>query len=225
VRLSSDPRVTGWASGVLKLLARRREAMKFSHAVATVGIAWLALMPRPASAHCDTLDGPVVKDARAALESKDVTPVLKWVRPDKEAEIREAFQNTLRVRVLGPEARALADRFFFETLVRVHREGEGAPYTGLKPAGTGVDPGIAAADTALETGSVEPLVRLLAAEVDRGLRHRFAEATEAQKHAAASVENGRRYVAAYVELAHYAERLLLDATTAASHAEPAEHRH
>jgi len=199
--------------------------MKVSHAVATVGIAWLALMPRPASAHCDTVDGPVVKDARAALESKDVTPVLKWVRPDKQTEIHEAFQNTLRVRVLGPEARALADRFFFETLVRVHREGEGAPYTGLKPAGTAVDPGIAAADAALETGSVEPLVSLLAAEVDTGLRHRFAEATKARKHAAASVENGRRYVAAYVEFVHYAERLQRDATSAASHAEPAEHRH
>jgi len=90
--------------------------------------------------------------------------------------IGEAFRHALGVRALGAEARALADRFFFETLVRVHREGEGAPYTGLKPAGTAVDPAIAASDTALETGSVDPLVKLLTAEVDRGLRHRFAEA-------------------------------------------------
>ena len=145
-------------------------------ALAAAGAVCLSLVPRAARAHCDTLDGPVVKDARAALESKDVTPVLKWVRPDAEGEIREAFQHALGVRALGAEARALADRFFFETLVRVHREGEGAPYTGLKPAGTAVDPGIAASDRALETGSVEPLAKLLTAEVEKGLRHRFAEA-------------------------------------------------
>ena len=115
------------------------------------------------------------------------------------------------MRSLGPEALALADRFFFETLVRVHREGEGAPYTGLKPAGTPVDPGIDASDTALETGSVDPLVKMLTAEVDKGLRHRFAEAAEARKHADESVGKGREYVAAYVEFVHYAERLLLSA--------------
>jgi len=202
--------------------------MRHASALALAGALSLTLVPRAALAHCDTLDGPVVKDARAALDSKDVTPVLKWVRHDKEGEIREAFRHALGVRALGAEARALADRFFFETLVRVHREGEGAPYTGLKPAGTAVDPGIAASDTALETGSVEPLVKLLTAEVDRGLRHRFAEAAEARTHAAESVEKGRRFVAAYVEFMHYAERLLLNASSAASHAEqgkPAEHAH
>jgi hypothetical protein len=36
------------------------------------------LVPRIAGAHCDTLDGPVVMTAKAALEKGDVTPVLKW---------------------------------------------------------------------------------------------------------------------------------------------------
>lgn len=90
------------------------------------------LNPRPALAHYDTLDGPRVRDARVAFDSKDVTSVLKWVGPDKEGEIRGTFQHALAVRALDSEARALADRFFF---VRVHREGEGAPYTGLMPAG------------------------------------------------------------------------------------------
>ena len=202
--------------------------MRHAFALALAGALSLTLVPRTALAHCDTLDGPVVKDARVALDAKDITPVLKWVSHEKEGEIRESFQHALRVRTLGPEAQALADRYFFETLVRVHREGEGAPYTGLKPAGTAVDPGIAASDTALETGSVEPLVKLLTAEVDQGLRHRFAEAAEARTHAAESVEKGRRFVAAYVEFMHYAERLRLNASSAASHAEhgkPAEHAH
>jgi hypothetical protein len=124
----------------------------------------------------------------------------------------------------GPE-QALADRFFFETLVRVHREGEGAPYTGLKPAGTAVDPGIAASDTALETGSVDPLVKLLSSEVDRGLRQRFAAAAAARAHASESVEKGREYVEAYVAFMHHAERLLADASTTASHGESAAHAH
>ena len=199
--------------------------MRYTLALAAAGALCFTLVPRAAIAHCDTLDGPVVKDARAALESKDVTSVLKWVRQDKEAEIREAFQHAQGVRALGSEARALADRFFFETLVRVHREGEGAPYTGLKPAGTAVDPGIAASDRALETGSVDPLVKLLSAEVDKGLRHRFAQAAEARKHADESTEQGRQYVTAYVEFMHYAERLLQDATTAAAHGQSAAHAH
>jgi hypothetical protein len=202
--------------------------MRYASALALAGALSLTLVPRTALAHCDTLDGPVVKDARVALDAKDVTPVLKWVSHDNEGEIREAFQHALEVRTLGPEAQALADRFFFETLVRVHREGEGAPYTGLKPAGTAVDPGIAASDMALEGGSVDPLVKLLTAEVDKGLRHRFASAAEARKHASESVEKGREYVAAYVEFMHYTERLLLSASSAASHEEhgkPAEHAH
>jgi hypothetical protein len=206
-------------------LERRSKAMKFLLPLAAAGAACLVLSPRPAHAHCDTLDGPVVRDARVALESKDVTPVLRWVRLDKEGEIREAFQHALTVRALGPDARTLADRFFFETLVRVHREGEGAPYTGLKPAGTAIDPGIAAADTALDTGSVDPLVKLLTGEVDRGLRQRYARAAAAHQHATESVEKGREYVAAYVEYVHYAERLLLSSTSPDSHAEPGEHAH
>ena len=190
----------------------------------------LALSPLPALAHCDSLDGPVVKDARAALESKDVTPILKWVLPEKEGEIRDAFQRAVAVRALGPEPRALADRFFFETLVRLHREGEGEPFTGLKPAGTEVDPGIAASDEALAAGSLDALAKLLATEVDRGLRQRYARAAQTRKHSAESIDRGREYVAAYVDFMHYAERLLSAATSDAGHAghrapAPAEHVH
>jgi hypothetical protein len=176
------------------------------------------LIPRPALAHCDTLDGPVVKDARAALEARDVTPVLKWVGPGSEGEIREAFTRAVAVRGLGAEARSLADRFFFETLVRIHRQGEGAPYTGLKPEGTEVEPGIAASDRALETGSVDALVALAVGEVEQGLRTRYARVAEKKKQAATSVATGREYVAAYVEFVHYAERVVQAAAGPVGHA-------
>ena len=201
--------------------------MRIAVAVAAVGLS-LVFAPRGAGAHCDTLDGPVVKDARVALEAKDVTPVLKWVRPADEAEVREAFGKAVAVRASGGEAGALADRYFFETLVRVHRAGEGAPYTGLLPAGAAVDPGIATTDAALESGSADAMVRLVAGEVEKGLRARHARAAETRKHAGESVARGREYVAAYVDLMHYAERLMQAAGTSAPHGEhgkPAEHAH
>jgi hypothetical protein len=185
---------------------------------ALVAAVHTVLIPRPALAHCDTLDGPVVKDARAALEARDVTPVLKWVVPEREGVIREAFARTITVRGLGAEAQSLADRFFFETLVRVHREGEGAPYTGLKPAGTEVEPGVAASDRALETGSVDALVALAAGEIEHGLRARYARVAERKKQAGVSVAAGREYVAAYVEFVHYAERVVQAAAGPGGHA-------
>ncbi len=167
----------------------------------------LALLTAPkAAAHCDTLDGPVVADARIALKKGDVTPVLKWVSKDSEKEVREAFAATLKVRSLSDDARKLADMYFFETLVRVHRAGEGEPFTGLKPAGT-IDPGFVAADKALAEGSVTELSADVAKSVQEGLRKRFADVLEKKKHADDSVEAGRAYVAAYVQYAHYVEAI------------------
>ncbi len=178
------------------------------------------MLPQPAFSHCDTMDGPVVLAAKVALEKKDVTPVLKWVKKDAEAEIKAAFTRTLAVRAKGPEARALADQFFFETLVRVHRAGEGAPFTGLKPAGTEPGPAIAAADQALENGSVEKAVKLVTDGAAAGIRQRFAEAHAKKAHADHNVGAGREFVAAYVEYVHYVEGLHL--ATQGANAHPTE---
>ena len=159
-----------------------------------------------AAAHCDTLDGPVVETAKIALKKGDVTPVLKWVNKDGEKEVREAFAAALKVRSLGEDARKLADTHFFETLVRVHRAGEGVSFTGLKPAGT-IDPGFVAADKALAEGSVAELSTDITKAVQEGIRKRFANVLEKKKHADESVEAGRAYVGAYVEYAHYVEAL------------------
>lgn len=169
---------------------------------------FLLILPLEASAHCDTMDGPVVKDAQKALEKGDVTPVLKWVRGEDEKEIRRAFEKTLLVRSKGAEAMELADRYFMETLVRVHRAGEGAPYTGLKPAGS-IDPAVAMADEALVVGpqALDKLVQALSAHMDSGIRQRFAEALEKKKSADKSVKQGREFIHAYVEYVHYVERL------------------
>jgi len=175
------------------------------------------MFPQSARAHCDTMDGPVVLAAKVALEKKDVTPVLKWVKKDVEAEIKAAFAKTLAVRTKGPEARELADQFFFETLVRVHRAGEGAPFTGLKPAGTELGPAIEEADKALESGSVQKVVKLVTDEAAAGIHRRFATAREKQTHADHNVEAGREFVAAYVEYVHYVEGLHQAAEAASGH--------
>lgn len=159
-----------------------------------------------AFAHCDTLEGPVVQTARIALDKGDITPLLKWVQPDDEGEIQAAFKNTLAVRAEGAEARKLADKYFFETLVRVHRAGEGAPYTGLKP-GAAVDPAVVLADEALETGSVDRLVDVLTKAMADGIRERFQHARESRGRADDSVEAGRDFVEAYVIFTHYVEGL------------------
>ena len=160
-------------------------------------------------AHCDTMDGHVVKAAQKALEKGDVNLVLIWVQKKDEAEIMKAFEKTLAVRQLNPQARELADMYFFETLVRIHRAGEGEPYTGIKPAGTEVEPGISAADKAIESDSVDNLAKKVSEDIARGIRERFTIVTEKKKHAGESVEAGRRYVEAYVSFIHYVEKLHL----------------
>jgi len=162
------------------------------------------LMAGNVYAHCDTLDGPVVAAARKALNSGDVTPVLKWVATDDEQMIRSAFQKTLEVRKLGTQARDLADMYFFETLVRIHRAGEGASYTGLKP-GTNIDPAVTLADKTLESGSVDKLTDTLSQVMVKGVRDRFQRALETQKHADENVSAGREFVEAYVIFTHYVE--------------------
>ena len=179
----------------------------FRIAVVFLGIGLLCVAEsKNAFAHCDTLDGPVVQTARIALEERDITPLLKWVQPDDEKEMRAAFQKTLVVRTKGAEAKELADMYFFETLVRIHRAGEGAPYTGLKP-GAAVDPAVALADKALESGSVDKLVGVLSNAMSNGIRERFQHAGETRKHADDSVAAGREYVKAYVVFTHYVEGL------------------
>jgi len=207
-----------------------QEHMKWRTARTAGGllVGLLALAPSRALAHCDGLDGPVVTAARLALDKGEVGPVLVWVQKQDEPGIRKAFEQTLAVRGLGPQARELADTYFFETLVRVHRAGEGAAYTGLKPAGRDLGPAIPGADRALETGDVEPLVRLLADAVEKGVRQRFAEARAARSHPAGDVEAGRGYVEKYVPFIHYVERLYQSATTSAAGHEaeagtPAQH--
>ena len=181
-------------------------------AIASLGatFAWTA----PAQAHCDTLDGPVVAAARKALDSGNANLVLVWVQKNDETEIRDAFQRARNVRKGGGEAKELADLYFFETLVRIHRAGEGAGYTGLKPAGM-VEPPVAAADKAIATGKLQPLGKLVGDRMEKGLHAHFDQVMAKRNYDPKDVEAGRAYSSAYVEFTHYAERLYDAAETMA----------
>ncbi len=182
-------------------------------AAPVLAAAFVFAIPARVSAHCDGLDGPVVKAARKALDLRNPALVLIWVQEKDEPEILAAFRQTLSVRALGPQAKELADRFFFETVVRVHRAGEGAPYTGLQPAGRDLGPAIPAADNALATGSLEPLTKLLVEAMRTQLRERFDEAVTSATFAPGNVPAGRESIRAYVEFIHYVERLYEAAAT------------
>ena len=222
-------RLTYAALIIIAILVDRIAAWYFgaAHSLAGLGDPGVGLLAVWAIGHCDGLDGPVVTLARKALESGNVNLVLPWVRAEDEGEIRHAFEHAQAVRKLGPEARELADRHFFETLVRIHRAGEGAAFTGLKPAGRDLGPAIPAADRALEDGSIDKVLKILSDAIGEGLHHQFHRAYERRKFGADDVKAGREYVEAYVPYVHYVEQLWQDAKGAAhgSHAEHAGHAH
>jgi Family of unknown function (DUF6448) len=172
----------------------------------------IASSPR-AAAHCDGLDGPVVQAAQQAFETGNINLVLIWVQKPDEAEIKRAFDQTLAVRNLSAEARELADRYFFETRVRIHRAGEGAPYTGLKPAGRDLGPAIPLADKALRDGNVDEVLKLLSATLERGVHEHFERASLAKDFDKNDVMAGQQFVTRYVEYIHCVEALYRQATS------------
>jgi ABC-type branched-subunit amino acid transport system substrate-binding protein len=182
---------------------KTRTLLSFVIGIVTV----LAFIDGRASAHCDGMDGPVVKTAQKALAAGNVNLALIWVQQKDEGEVRKAFQKALAVRRLNPEAREMADIYFFETLVRLHRAGEGEPYTGIKPAGRDLGPAIPAADKAIEQKSAQQLRTLLTGTIQDGLQERFKNVLAKSSYSKDDVAAGREFVKAYVEFIHYAEQV------------------
>ncbi len=197
--------------------------MKKSYLTILVLLGGLFLWPQGALAHCDAADGPVATAALKALDTKNVNLVLPYAPAEAEAEMTAAFEHALVVREKGPEAKALADHYFMETAVRLHRAGEKAPYTGLKPAGTDFGPAIPAADKAVETGSLEPLLKLISQEVNHGIATRFEHVLHTrgapkEPRTKAEVQAARERVSAELGFTVYIEGIYL-ATKGAAHSE------
>ena len=170
-----------------------------------VTLTLVVLWPKKVSAHCDTMDGPTARDGKKALESADLAYALKWVTPAGEAELRQLFERALAARVLGAAAQEVADRWFLENLVRIHRAGEGEAFAGLQPAGVPIDERVAAADRSIEDGDLRPLAGLVSAERWPELERRFAEVLQRRDYDRHDVDAGRSYVEAYVNFFKFAE--------------------
>ena len=168
-------------------------------------VSLLILSTNVTFAHCDTMDGPLIKDARQAIVLNNINYVLKWVSSKNEAEIKNVFNLMMKVRELSPEAKELSEKYFFETLVRVHRSGEGVPYTGVKPSGTPIDEKILAADKSIELGNLSPLTGMESKENLPELTKRFDKVMSLKNFDVNNVEAGREYIEAYVQFFKFAE--------------------
>lgn len=192
----------------------KQKSISMSVVWAAVFMVLVFAAPQGASAHCDTIDGPVIQDARKAIAANEITPILKWVKENDEASVRAAFRKLLADRPKNHEA---AEHEFFSLLVKIHRAGEGEPFTGLKPAGA-VEPAVAEADKALASGSSDALVKLITTDIAAGIKQRYERAAATYKHKDESVAQGRAFVEAYVAFTHYVEQIHQLATGHDAHA-------
>jgi hypothetical protein len=149
--------------------------------------------------HCDSLDGPVVTAAKKALEAGNVNLILPYVPKEGEAEVIRTFEKVMKIRA-DEAVREIADLYFFETVVRIHRMGEGASYTGLKPAGLSEGPVIPVAEDAIESGSPDELINVLSNMLREEITDRIHHILHLKEHAGKSVDDAREYVEAMLGL-------------------------
>ncbi|MGC5326228.1 DUF6448 family protein [Brevibacillus sp. SYSU BS000544] len=190
---------------------------------AVVLTAALLLPEGKASAHCDAVDGPVVTAAKKALDTGNVNYALPFVFKDGEGEVKAAFEKTMKARKEGPQVKELVDNWFYETVVRVHRLGEGADFTGLKPAGMDYGPALEAAEQAITKGSTDHVKELLLQTLEKEIDHRFMEVMEKRKLASLNdVDASREYAEASLLFQKYIYQIYSDATAAPAHGEGGE---
>ena len=188
----------------LKSLRRFKSILKIRF-LSLIFISILVFFSEVTFAHCDTMDGPLIADARKAMGQNNVNYVLKWVSAANESEIRVAFNLVMKVKGLSPEAKELSEKYFFDTLVRIHRAGEGMPFTGVKPSGTPIDEKVLAADKSIEIGNISPLKGKVSKDDIPELKKRFEKVMSLKNFDVNNVEAGREYIEAYVQFFKFAE--------------------
>lgn len=174
--------------------------------VAVIAILLLVGIPNSVFGHCDSEDGPIISLIRESLENGDISPLLKWLAPEDELEVKQLYKKVRSLRAQSSEAREIADRLFIETFIRLHRASEGAPFTGIKEAGN-IPPIFAELDKALDSGTVDDLADKIAQAVRTNVVELFNQAAKLREHQNDSVEDGRAFVEAYVTYMHFVEGL------------------
>lgn len=188
----------------MKTKLKKQSKLKRFSLIAMILISIVTISTTNSYAHCDSYDGPTIQDAYKALETNNVQLVLKWISEDQEEEIIGLFNKTYQLKSGDQKIYEIVEKHFLETLVRLHRATEGAPYTGLKPAGT-TKKIITMSDKAIESGSIDDLMKKLNSHVESVIREKYNEVLALEKVKNQSVEKGRAYVKAYVEYTHLLE--------------------
>ena len=204
-----------------------RRSFKASVLALVAGLSILSslVFTRPAQAHCDSYQGPVVQAAQKALDTGNVKLILAYVQADDETELTAAFNHTVAVRKLGGEAKKLSEQYFFETAVRLHRQGEGAAYTGLKDEP--VPAAIQSADKALQTGNLDSVNQMLTDTIKKGVAEKYAVVVAARANAKklGTVEALREQAEAELIFEKYVYGIYTSASAAEVEAEGAGHTH
>jgi len=154
-----------------------------------------------ANAHCDSYDGPVIKEAIKALQTNNVNLVYKWIDKSHEVEITSLFNKTYSLRNGDKEIYTIVEKHFLETLVRLHRETENAPFTGIKPAGQ-IPKIVQMSDNTVENGDIDDLLNKLDNHINSVVKEKFVLMQKLAKEKDTTPEKGREYVRAYVDFTH-----------------------
>lgn len=172
--------------------------------------------------HCDTKDGPVVKAAKKAISTGDIKYILPWASKESESEIKKAFKLTLKVRKLNKDASEIADTWFFETVVRLHRAGEGAGFTGLKPAGLDEGPVVPRAERSIEKSDPKEVISFLQKTLENQLKEMFRHVVHRKKFAEKDVDHAREYVETMLGFILFSHHLYLTIIKGDTHREKKE---
>jgi hypothetical protein len=127
-------------------------------------------------------------------------------RSQQEQEIVYLFNKTNSLKSGDKEVYDIVKKHFFETLVRLHRETEGAPYTGLKPAGQ-TKKIIQLSDQTIVDNNIDDLLIKLNKHIEKVIREKYKKVAVLSRTKNISIENGREYVSAYVDYTHTLEAL------------------
>lgn len=187
------------------LIKGRKQSNGFQLKIVTlVLLAFFFLNAQNTFAHCDSYDGPVIKDAKQALATNNVNLVMKWVGVADEAAISTLFNKTYTLKNGDKEIYDIVEQHFLETLVRLHRATEGVGYTGLKPAGS-ASPIVVMADASIDNHTVDNLLTDFTAHIQKAVREKYTKVEKLSRTKNASLAQGRAYVEAYVDYTHTLE--------------------
>jgi hypothetical protein len=142
------------------------------------------------------MDGPVVSACKMALDTGNVNYALPFVPKKAEEELSLAFEKTVKARKLGVDAAEVADLWFFETAVRLHREGEGASFTGLKPAGLDWGPIVPLAEKDIENEDPTDTIEFLKRMVEEKMLEKFEAVISKKDYQSDDVDAAREYIEA-----------------------------